>query len=124
MKNIAASLFLMLLAGLASANENSSFKLQVVVDQDPVQEFTLNIDSYISQELILTETLRLNVIVNPENAKNFESVLYSEGQVIHSAVQAKNSTSGPSFYLICSGKLAKFLSPAVGEKPSCPVPSA
>ncbi|WOX06129.1 hypothetical protein [Microbulbifer pacificus] len=124
MKTIAASLLFMLLSGLASANERAPFKLKVVIDQNSIQEFLIDIDSYVSQELVLTDELRLSVIVNPKNSKNLESTLYSNGKVIHSAVQAKDADSDPNFYLICSGELAKFLSPLEGKEPSCPVPSA
>lgn len=124
MKAIAVSLLLMLLSGLAPANEKAPFKLQVVIDQNSIQEFLIDIDSYVSQEFVLTDELRLSVIVNPHNSKNLESNLYSNRKVIHSAVQAKDADSGPNFYLICSGKLAKFMSPLEGKVPSCPVPGA
>ncbi|QKX16154.1 hypothetical protein [Microbulbifer sp. YPW1] len=124
MKIIVASVLLVLFSGVASASENNQFKLQVAVDQNPIQEFVVETGSYGSQELVLSDELRLSVIVNPQNTKNFESTLYSKGKVIHSAVQSKNADSDPNFYLICAGKLTKFLSPVVDKEPSCPAPSA
>ena len=124
MRRIFASSVLMLVSVAALASENGPFRLQVVVDQDPIQEFSIYTSSYSSQELVLTEELRLSVTVNPLNSKNFESILYGKGEILHSAVQAKSADSDPNFYLVCAGKLAKFLSPLKGEAPTCPVPSA